>query len=131
VVEIEDLEAVDVQKEGALLRNSQALAPDGANINFIKRIDSKTIAIRTFERGVEAETLACGTGAVAAALYTMFQNNTDGEILIEARGGLLSVGAKARLRDGITTQHPEKEPLFNKVWLNGPAVKVFEGSIWL
>lgn len=124
VIEVKDLESVDVYLEGKRLRNAKALAPEGANINFVQNLDDTTLAIRTFERGVEAETLACGTGAVAAALCLM--KHAENVINIQARGGHLRVGAVAQ--QGII----RAEGLhFSNVWLTGPAIKVFEGFITL
>ena len=65
---VQDSEAVDVETEGARLRHSSAFAPEGANINFVQRLADGRLRIRTFEKGVEAETLACGTGITAAAI---------------------------------------------------------------
>lgn len=65
---VQDSEAVDVKTEGAHLRHSSAFAPEGANINFVQRLADGRLRIRTFEKGVESETLACGTGITAAAI---------------------------------------------------------------
>jgi diaminopimelate epimerase len=67
VVEVEDVAQVDVAGRGRALRRHESL-PHGANVNFVARLDGRHWAIRTFERGVEGETLACGTGAVASAI---------------------------------------------------------------
>ena len=68
VMEADDLEAVDVAKIGAAIRYHKDFAPKGTNANFIKVTGPQSLRIRTYERGVEAETLACGTGMVAAGL---------------------------------------------------------------
>ncbi len=65
---VEDLERLDVVKYGRAIRFHQAFEPKGSNVNFIKAVDEKSIRIRTYERGVEGETLACGTGATASAI---------------------------------------------------------------
>ena len=65
---VDDLETVDVQRMGKAIRYHGHFAPKGTNVNFIKILNQNTIAIRTYERGVEGETLACGTGVVASAL---------------------------------------------------------------
>ena len=70
VVEVEDIDAADVTGRGPVLRSHPALS-DGANVNFVARRRDGSFAYRTFERGVEAETLACGTGAVATAILLL------------------------------------------------------------
>jgi diaminopimelate epimerase len=94
------------------------LAPKGANVNFLKECGPRQIAIRTYERGVEDETLACGTGVVASALIFSAMKNVDGPIGVLVRGGNeLQVGfAKAGDQ-------------FHQVTLTGPADFVFEGTI--
>lgn len=78
----EDVEAVDIEREGAELRWNEAFAPEGANINFVASQSDGTLKVRTFEKGVEAETLACGTGltasAIAAYLSGIPATKTDG-----------------------------------------------------
>ncbi|MEO8909315.1 MAG: diaminopimelate epimerase [Gemmatimonadaceae bacterium] len=87
VVEIADIEAADVTGRGPELRNHQALR-DGANINFVARRDDGSFAYRTFERGVEAETLACGTGAVATAILLSVWGESAHETALWTRSGL-------------------------------------------
>jgi diaminopimelate epimerase len=93
-------------------------APAGANVNFLEERGKTQIAIRTYERGVEDETLACGTGVVASALIFAATQKADGPIGVLVRGGSeLSVGFK---RDSDN---------FRNVTLTGPAEFVFEGTI--
>jgi diaminopimelate epimerase len=87
VVEIDDLEAADVTGRGPVLRNHPALA-DGANVNFVARRRDGSFAYRTFERGVEAETLACGTGAVATAIMLSTWGESAHETTLWTRSGL-------------------------------------------
>src|SRR5881392_2594068 len=68
VVPVPDIEKVNVQADGAMIRRHPMFAPAGANANFLEKRGARAIAIRTYERGVESETLACGTGVVASAL---------------------------------------------------------------
>ena len=68
VVPVDDLENADVRGIGSAVRHHELFAPKGANVNFLKRRGDRQISIRTYERGVENETLACGTGVVASAL---------------------------------------------------------------
>ncbi len=70
VVMIEDLENLDVVRYGRAIRFHSEFEPNGTNVNFIKGVDENTIKVRTYERGVEGETLACGTGAVASAIVS-------------------------------------------------------------
>mgnify|MGYP002624624828 CR=1 FL=1 len=94
---VEDVDAIDIETEGKALRWNEAFAPEGANINFVQRMPDGTLKIRTFEKGVEGETLACGTGITAAAIAAFaatFPAAGDGRVSIrlQARSGdLLSV----------------------------------------
>jgi diaminopimelate epimerase len=93
-------------------------SPKGANVNFLQKSAAKKISIRTYERGVEDETLACGTGVVASALIFAATEKVGGPISVLVRGGSeLTVGFE---RDGET---------FRDVTLTGPAEFVFEGEI--
>lgn len=118
VVFVEDLHAVDVQQLGSAVRYHAHFAPKGTNVNFAKSLDAQTIAIRTYERGVEAETLACGTGVVASALIYHELTGAPQPVGVNVRGGdLLQVGF-------------EKTPGgYRQVTLTGPADFVFDGKI--
>jgi diaminopimelate epimerase len=87
VVEIDDIETADVTGRGAELRNHPALS-DGANVNFVSRRPDGTFTYRTYERGVEAETLACGTGAVATAIMLSSWGESALETTLWTRSGL-------------------------------------------
>jgi len=120
VVPVAAVESVDVRKLGAAIRHEPRFAPRGTNVNFLERRGATQIAIRTFERGVEDETLACGTGVVASALIFAATRDVNGPIAVLVRGGdELSVGFK---KDG--TQ-------FSEVTLTGPADFAFEGTVEL
>ena len=120
VVLVPDPEIIDVDSNGRALRNLQRFAPAGTNVNFVKA-EGKTLHVRTYERGVEAETLACGTGNVAAALAAEWTlENGFNEYDCFARGGQLKVSFSRTGRNQ-----------FLGVWLEGPAVKVFEGDVLL
>jgi diaminopimelate epimerase len=115
------LDAIDVRKEGRRIRHSPSFGEKGINVNFVQPLGPGEIAIRTYERGVEDETLACGTGVVAAAIASAFASPEDiAEWSIHARGGKLQVTFK---RSG-----PQS---FSDVTLIGPAVPVFNGEISL
>jgi diaminopimelate epimerase len=118
VVPVDDLENVDVRGLGSAIRRHELFAPKGANVNFLKERGPRQIAIRTYERGVEDETLACGTGVVASALIFAATKNVDGPIAVLVRGGNeLQVGFE------------KTGDQFNEVTLTGPADFVFEGTI--
>jgi diaminopimelate epimerase len=118
IVPVVDVEKVDVSQEGAAIRRHEMFAPKGANVNFLERRGGTKIAIRTYERGVENETLACGTGVVASALIFAATEKIDGPIDVLVRGGSeLSVDFR---REG---------ERFVGVTLTGPAEFVFEGTI--
>jgi diaminopimelate epimerase len=113
---VRGLDAYPVFDEGKSIRYNP-IFPIGANANFIERIDDHTLALRTYERGVEQETLACGTGATAAALAASLEGYHS-PITLKARGGDLIVDFK---RDG----HGN----FTEIHLTGPAQMVFRGEI--
>lgn len=120
VVVVEDLEAVDLPRRGRELRFDAALGNGGANVNFIAATPKRSVwAMRTYERGIEGETLACGTGAVAAACLLREWRLADLPATIMTRSGLpLSVRAE-RSRDG----------RYQQVWLEGQARVVFRGVL--
>jgi len=112
------IDEVAVRSLGAALRYHPLFAPRGANANFSEQRGPRSIAIRTYERGVEDETLACGTGVVASALIFAATQKADGPIDVLVRGGdILQVDFK---RAGEN---------FHDVTLTGPADFVFDGAI--
>lgn len=120
VVFVENLENVDVVADGAALRYHTAFAPKGTNANFAQALGPSRIAIRTYERGVEGETLACGTGVCASAILHHLRTGDPAPISVGVRGGdTLQVGFE-KGPDG-----------FHHVTLTGPADFVFDGTISL
>ena len=118
VVLTDDLANVPIRSWGAALRYHDAFAPKGTNANFASVLAPGSIAIRTYERGVEDETLACGTGMVASALIHATLSGAPSPVKVLVKGGdTLEVGFT---RDGDS---------FRDVTLTGPAVIVFEGDI--
>ncbi len=111
-----NLQALDVPEKGRILRNDPAFAPGGTNVNFMEVIDGK-IHLRTYERGVEDETLSCGTGVTAAAIAYALKTGTGKGSEIFTRGGKLKVSFT---REGTN---------FRQVYLQGPATHVFSGTI--
>jgi len=115
----EVLDEFDVYNFGAAIRNHAAFAPAGTNANFAAVLAPNHISIRTFERGVEDETLACGTGMVASALIHHLLTGAPSPIKVDVEGGdTLEIGFE---KTG--------DQSFNHVTLTGPADFVFEGEI--
>jgi len=114
VTGIEDL---DVVSEGRKIRNSKQFAKEGINVNFIETIDDDHIFVRTYERGVEDETLSCGTGVTASALIAAHNENGFNRVEVKSKGGNLSVEF-----DKISNTK------FTNIWLSGPATFVFSGE---
>ena len=83
---VEDVDAIDIEKEGKELRWNEAFAPEGTNVNFVQRCDAN-LKIRTFEKGVEGETLACGTGITASAIVAYSGPQKSASIRLQARRG--------------------------------------------
>ncbi|MGE9270483.1 MAG: diaminopimelate epimerase [Verrucomicrobiales bacterium] len=118
---VENLANTDVQKFGSAVRYHDRFSPSGTNVNFAQVIEPGHIAIRTYERGVEDETLACGTGMVACALMHHLNEGAPSPIKVDVRGGdTLEIGFE---KSG--------DRQFSKVTLTGPADFVFEGDIEL
>jgi diaminopimelate epimerase len=108
---------IDVFKKGRVLRNDNKFHPEGTNVNFVE-IQEEGIFVRTYERGVEDETLSCGTGVTASALAFAIENRKDkGNIEINTRGGRLNV------------KFEKNGNSFFNIWLEGPAQLVFSGKI--
>jgi diaminopimelate epimerase len=115
---VEDLEHYDVKENGATIRYGELYGAAGSNINFVKKIDDATFRLRTYERGVEDETLACGTGATAVAIAMNATGQTNATAInVNVEGGKLVVSF-------------DKTPNgFTNVFLKGPAEFVFKGTI--
>ena len=114
------IESLDVNKEGADIRYSQKFLQDGINVTFVEQNDSD-IFIRTYERGVESETLSCGTGVVAAALSLWIQKmiHVKNDIIIRTKGGVLQVSFK----------YNEHMDTFSDIILSNRVECVFQGQI--
>jgi len=117
VKNVADPAMVDVFKEGRAIRNEAIFQPKGINVNFVSE-DESGLKIRTYERGVEDETLACGTGVTAAAIASVKEATGTFNIPVKAMGGNLSVSFEKKTKD--TAGH---------IILTGPATLVFEGNI--
>ncbi len=120
VVVVDDVDHVDIATRGRALRFDPALAPGGANVNFISPGDGPSDwLMRTYERGIEGETLACGTGAVAAACALDAWGMAKAPITVQTRSGR-TLGIQAR------RVSPEQ---YDDVWLAGEARFVFRGVL--
>ncbi len=118
VTVVEDLANYAVYQKGKAIRDNGVYGEKGINVNFVEK-EEKGYFVRTFERGVEDETLACGTGATAAAMAMAILENQHGNIEIPVRvlGGQLSIS------------FVKEDNCFSQVYLKGPAQFVFEGII--
>jgi len=91
VLFVPNVEKIDAEQIGRKYRNHRAFQPWGTNVNFIQIIDQQNLKIRTYERGVEEETLACGTGTISAAILARLQKDIELPVTVHAPGGLLRV----------------------------------------
>jgi diaminopimelate epimerase len=118
VAVVDDLEHVDVRGLGSAIRRAKMFEPKGTNANFVEQRGERQISIRTYERGVEDETLACGTGVVASALVFAAIQRINGPIGVLVRGG-----------NELQVDFERQGDQFKNVTLTGPAEFVFEGEI--
>lgn len=117
---VNDLEHYDVKENGAEIRYSDLYRKEGSNVNFVNQISENHFRLRTYERGVEDETLSCGTGATATAIAMNVIGKTNSDVIdIDVEGGTLKV------------TFTKSNKGFENVFLIGPANFVFEGEIEL
>ena len=116
---VDHINQVDVVGLGQSIRYNERFKQEGINVNFVAQQDG-FISVRTYERGVENETLSCGTGVTAAALITGIEKLGEQTIQIETLGGKLAVRFNNR-----------GDNAFDDIWLMGPGTFVFNGSISL
>ncbi|MCB0766491.1 MAG: diaminopimelate epimerase [Flavobacteriales bacterium] len=116
LVWVDDPGSVAIMKDGPRRRNAPAHAPGGTNVNFL-RARNGVVEMRTYERGVEAETMSCGTGVVAAALSALVRGQAQAPVAVRTPGGTLSVEALLN-GDGAS-----------QLCLIGPVAEVFTGTI--
>lgn len=111
------VDEVNVVADGRKIRNSKEFAEKGINVNFVQHMHDDHIFVRTYERGVEDETLSCGTGVTASALIAAHNENGFNHVDVKTKGGNLSVEF-----DKIS------DTKFKNIWLSGPADFVFTGE---
>jgi len=119
VIFTENINEIDIKKEGSIIRYSDRYKDNnGTNVNFVEPVAEDTFSVRTYERGVEDETLSCGTGvtAVALAAFKTMKTNSN-QVKVITPGGQLSISFE------------QIEKGFSDVWLSGPAEFVFKGEI--
>ena len=120
VLFVPDADQAMVQQLGAEIRHHPHFAPRGANVNFVQLLGPNRIRVRTYERGVEGETLACGTGLTASALIAARLHQFASPVTVRVQGG-----------DTLEVSFREVQGQFSDVRLTGPAEFVFEGQIEL
>lgn len=118
VMFVNDVSKIDITPEGSSIRYHEDLAPKGANANFAQVTPDGSIAVRTYERGVEGETLACGTGVVATAISAVLKGLVQQPVAVHVAGG-----------DTLTVDFQRNGDSVSEITLCGPAVNVFTGVV--
>ena len=116
---VEELDSFDVLTAGRAIRFHDYFQPAGTNADFVKILDTHSLKIRTYERGVEDETLACGTGSVAAALVAAHKKLVLPPVEVLVRSG-----------EKLKIYFEEKEGFFRNVYLEGSTKVVYQGKLW-
>jgi diaminopimelate epimerase len=119
-VPVADLDAAPVTGWGRSVRFHPLFAPAGTNVNFIRVEGPQTLRIRTYERGVEDETLACGTGAAASALIAARLGQVVSPVTVHTRGG-----------EALTIYFTPDGETFSEVYLEGGALVAYQGELWV
>ena len=115
---VDDLKNFPVKNAGAEIRYSDLYGNAGSNVNFVEQVNNDTFAVRTYERGVEDETLSCGTGVTAVAIAMFATGKTKSkEVNLNVEGGSLKVNFQGEKNN------------FTNVFLIGPATLVFSGTL--
>lgn len=112
------LDALNVKDKGSVIRYGKPYGQEGSNVNFVQKCNENTFKVRTYERGVEDETLSCGTGVTAVAIAMYNSGETKSKVVnLETPGGLLTV------------TFDKEENSYTNIWLTGKALQVFKGEI--
>ncbi len=118
VVGVEDLMNYPVKEQGRVVRYHERFSPEGTNVNFVMKTGLNKLAIRTYERGVEDETLACGTGAIASALVASTKKMVQSPVKVKTQGG-----------DELTIYFNRNGNSFDQVWLEGNTSIIYTASL--
>jgi diaminopimelate epimerase len=118
VIFVDDIEKIDVFGYGRAVRCHKTFIPAGANVNFVKIIKGNTLLVRTYERGVEDETLACGTGITASGIISVLKGFAKSPVKVIARSG-----------DKLSVSLRNSNGKISNVVLEGPALITFKGTI--
>jgi diaminopimelate epimerase len=116
---VEDLDSFDVKRYGKEIRYHKEFSPKGTNANFVKLNDRHNISIRTYERGVEDETLACGTGAVAGAIVASELHSVESPVKVKTWGG-----------DVLTIYFKKIDDEYRDIFLEGKVKLVYDGGLY-
>jgi diaminopimelate epimerase len=119
VLFLEKFKGVDVVSMGRVIRNHPHFAPKGTNANFVRVENKSRLSVRTYERGVEDETLACGTGAVASALIAAYKGLVKSPVSIKTSGGEM-----------LTVHFEIEAGEVRKVFFEGDVHIIYEGEMW-
>jgi len=117
VIFVEGIDEIDVCGIGRSIRYHKKFSPSGTNVNFVEVSSRESVKIRTYERGVEDETLACGTGAVASVLVFALKNNTRDKINVYTKS-----------KEILGVYFKKQDSKFSNVWLEGRVRLVFKGE---
>jgi diaminopimelate epimerase len=120
VIFVNGIGDVDVRQLGSNIRHHKEFAPAGTNVNFVEPIANNLIRVRTYERGVEDETLACGTGSIAAALIFAIKNNVNDLVRVRTQS-----------KETLRIYFKKSGSLFNSVWLEGGAKIIYKGEYYV
>ncbi len=125
VIFVDEIEKIDVDKIGREIRYHKIFSPEGTNVDFVEVKDKHMIVVRTYERGVEAETLSCGTGVTAAAIIASLKNYVEPPVkCITKSGEILKIGFKKNSPQDLIS------PVSN-VYLEGKVYHVFDGEFFI
>jgi len=120
VIFVSGVDSIDLKSIGRSIRSHQKFSPRGTNVNFVEEKGNNLIQVRTYERGVEDETLACGTGSTAAALIFALKNNLDNQVKVKTKSGEI-----------LKVYFQKENGKFKKVWLEGSARIVYKGECYV
>ena len=126
IIFVSGLDKINVEKIGSLIRNHTKFKPRGVNTNFVEQIGKNKINVRTFERGVEGETKACGTGSVASGIISYLRSNPDLKNKTNA-----TIKVKTKSSEILDISFDLKEGICTNVWLKGSATFIAKGVYYV